>query len=126
MGNTDTVREFIRRWEARDVDGILAMFSDAPFYHNIPMEPLTSQESIRKFIEPFLGPVTAVEWEVKFIAEDADGVVLTERVDTFAFGDKKISLPVMGTFELADGKIARWRDYFDLAEFERQMAAIQS
>ena len=27
----------------------------------------------------------------------------------------------MGTFELADGKITAWRDYFDMAQFQNQM-----
>ncbi len=125
MSNIEKVREFIAKWEARDVDGIIASFSDNPFYHNIPMEPLTSKESIRGFIEPFLKPVTKVTFEVLFIAEDDNGIVLTERIDSFAFGDKRISLPVMGTFEFVDGKLARWRDYFDLRDFETQMAAVQ-
>ena len=51
----------------------------------------------------------------------ADGdVVLTERVDTFQMGDKTVALEVMGTFELRDGKIAAWRDYFDMASWTRQ------
>jgi len=124
MSNIDTVRAFIEKWEAKDVDGILDAFVDDPVYHNIPMEPLTSKDSIRGFIEPFLGPVSSVTWEVLFIAEDPDGVVLTERIDSFAFGEKGISLPVMGTFEIVNGKIAKWRDYFDLREFEKQMAAL--
>ncbi len=125
MSNIEKVREFIAKWEAQDVDGIMASFSDNPFYHNIPMEPLTSKESIRGFIEPFLKPVTKVTFEVLFIAEDDNGIVLTERIDSFAFGDKRISLPVMGTFEFVDGKLARWRDYFDLRDLENQMAAVQ-
>jgi len=125
MSNTDKVRDFIAKWESRDVEGIMAAFSDDPFYHNIPMEPLTSKAAIRGFIEPFLTPVTGVEWTVNFIAEDAAGVVLTERVDAFEFGDKRIALPVMGTFEFDGDKIARWRDYFDLREFENQMASLQ-
>ena len=32
-------------------------------------------------------------------------------------------LPVMGTFEIdAQGKISAWRDYFDLAQFTKQMS----
>lgn len=126
MSNTDRVREFIAHWEARNVNGILAAFSDEPFYHNIPMAPLTSKDDIRAFIEPFLAPATAVRWEVRCIAENSDGVVLTERIDTFEFGDKQISLPVMGTFEFVDGKLSQWRDYFDLQEFERQAAALKA
>ena len=32
-----------------------------------------------------------------------------------------IELPVMGTFEGVDGKIAAWRDYFDLNQFMSQL-----
>ncbi len=37
-------------------------------------------------------------------------------------GDKNLALPVMGVFEIQDGKIAAWRDYFDLATLNQQMA----
>ncbi|HWM52333.1 MAG TPA: limonene-1,2-epoxide hydrolase family protein, partial [Thermoplasmata archaeon] len=30
-------------------------------------------------------------------------------------------LPVMGTFEVSDGKIRAWRDYFDMNQFTRRM-----
>jgi limonene-1,2-epoxide hydrolase len=50
-------------------------------------------------------------------------VVLTERVDVFKLPDKSIALPVMGAFEVTDGKIAAWRDYFDMNQFTSQMAS---
>ena len=37
-------------------------------------------------------------------------------------GDRSIELPVMGTFEVVDGRIAAWRDYFDLNQFMSQLA----
>ena len=43
-------------------------------------------------------------------------MVLTERVDTFTIGGAVAPLPVMGTFEIRDGKICAWRDYFDMAQ----------
>jgi limonene-1,2-epoxide hydrolase len=48
-------------------------------------------------------------------------VVLTERVDVFTTAEKSIELPVMGAFEVRDGKIAAWRDYFDLNQFMSQL-----
>jgi len=41
--------------------------------------------------------------------------VLTERVDRLltSKGEPVVTLRVMGIFELADGKITAWRDYFD-------------
>ncbi len=126
MSNTDKVREFIARFEALDVAGIMATFSDTAFYHNIPMEPLNGIDAIRGFIEPFMQPITEISWALHFIAEDENGVVMTERVDTFVFGDKRVVMPVMGTFEFEHGKLAKWRDYFDMRDFETQMAALES
>jgi limonene-1,2-epoxide hydrolase len=44
-------------------------------------------------------------------------VVMTERVDVFNLPGKSFELPVMGTFEIRDGKISAWRDYFDMNQF---------
>ncbi|MEB3034032.1 limonene-1,2-epoxide hydrolase family protein [[Mycobacterium] nativiensis] len=49
------------------------------------------------------------------IAEGTDGVVFTERVDVGSTqaGEVILRVPVVGVFELRDGKISRWTDYFD-------------
>ena len=49
------------------------------------------------------------------------GTVLAERVDRFVIGGKEVVLPCNGAFEIKDGKIAVWRDYFDMATWQRQM-----
>ncbi len=54
------------------------------------------------------------------------GNVLTERVDKFKINDMWIELPVMGTFEVKDGKVTAWRDYFDLNQFQEQFAKAMS
>ena len=66
-----------------------------------------------------------LRWRMAGVPNFFPGVstVLTERVDTFNRGDKSIVLRVMGTFELREGKIAEWRDYFDMAEWTRQATA---
>jgi limonene-1,2-epoxide hydrolase len=46
--------------------------------------------------------------------------VLTERLDKFVLGGKTVELPVAGVFELKDGKITAWRDYFDMATWTKQ------
>jgi len=90
------------------------------FYHNIPMEPFEGREAASAFIRG-MDPVS-VHWELLSIAEN-DNKVLTERVDNFELANgKKLSVPVMGTFEIENGKIQAWRDYFDLATFANQMA----
>jgi limonene-1,2-epoxide hydrolase len=98
----------------------MAFFADDAVYHNIPMDAVTGTEAIRAFIEGFTGNIEKIEFRVDNIAANGD-VVLTERVDVFTLPAKTIALPVMGTFEVRDGKIAAWRDYFDLNQFMSEM-----
>ena len=118
--NSDVVMAFIDAWNQKDWDAIEASFTDDVVYHNIPMAPLNGKAEAMQMIRGM--QPQSVDWEVLNIAENGN-VVLTERVDNFVMGDgKAVSLPVMGTMELADGKICAWRDYFDLPTFAGQMA----
>ena len=113
-----TVTAFCDAWATGDLDAIMSFFADDAEYHNIPLSPVTGAEPIRKTIEGFTAAATSVEFRVRNIAATASGdVVLTERVDVFVFPNGRVELPVSGTFELRDGKIAAWRDYFDLNQF---------
>jgi limonene-1,2-epoxide hydrolase len=118
----DVVRRFCDAWSRNDLDEIIAFFSDDAVYHNIPLQPVAGPEQIRATIEGFSGGVEKIEFIVDAIAADG-GIVLTERRDVFTFPNGEISLPVMGTFEVVEGKITAWRDYFDLDQFMSQMPA---
>ena len=48
--------------------------------------------------------------------------MLTERTDIMMMSGKKVAVRVMGVFEFKDGLISAWRDYWDLAQFQSQMA----
>ncbi len=116
--NIELVRRFCAEWSSPDIEKILSYFTDDAVYHNMPIQPLQGKDAIRSTIEQFLAPFERCDWDLKQIAASGD-VVLTERVDRF-IGDKTVALPVMGAFEIRDGKIAAWRDYFDMAEWTRQ------
>ena len=121
-GHVRLVEDFISAWNAKNKDEIMAAFAPDCVYHNIPMEPMNGVEAIDAFISGFIGMANEIEWIVHHIAEGTDGSVLTERTDRFFIGEKWIEIRVMGTFDIEDGKIQGWRDYFDLAEFNAQMA----
>ncbi|MEX0786361.1 MAG: limonene-1,2-epoxide hydrolase family protein [Dehalococcoidia bacterium] len=118
--NIDLVRRFCAEWSAPDVAKIVDYFTDDAVYHNMPIQPMQGKDAIKGMIEQFMTPFERCDWEVLQISAAGD-VVLTERVDRF-IGEKSVELPVMGAFEIKDGKIAAWRDYFDLAVWTRQMS----
>jgi limonene-1,2-epoxide hydrolase len=116
----DVVRRFCAAWGTQDLDAIIGFFTDDAVYHNIPLAPVVGPAQIRATIEGFSGGVESIEFRLDAIAADG-GTVLTERLDIFRFANGQIDLPVMGTFEVVDGKIAAWRDYFDMNQFLSQM-----
>jgi limonene-1,2-epoxide hydrolase len=117
---TSIVREFCDSWAKGDLDAIMAFFADDAVYHNIPLAPVNGVDAIRATIAGFTTGVDSVEFRVLHLAAAGD-IVLTERVDVFVFPNGRIELPVSGTFELRDGKIAAWRDYFDMQQFVSQL-----
>jgi limonene-1,2-epoxide hydrolase len=118
--NLETVRSFCDAFSRRDPDEILDFFTEDAIYHNMPMPPVQGKPGIKTVLDMFLKPSESVEFVMLKIAEGDDGSVLTERLDKFVLGGKTVELPVMGAFELTDGKIAAWRDYFDMATWTRQ------
>ena len=59
-----------------------------------------------------------IDLEVVYLVGD-DRVVMTERTEHFVRKDgsrEPFVLPVMGVFELRDGKVVAWRDYFERSQ----------
>ena len=119
--NEALVEAFCAAWKARDVDDIVSYFADDAVYHNIPIEPAVGLEAIRAVIEMFVPPADEIEFTIHLMLSDGD-MVFTERTDRFVTVGKAIDLPVAGVFEIRDGKIVAWRDYFDLQTFMNQSA----
>ncbi|MFN3990928.1 MAG: nuclear transport factor 2 family protein [Erythrobacter sp.] len=123
MTPQQTVEAFIGHWNACDVDAMMALCAPDIVYHNIPMEPVRGTAAMRAMVEGFLANIAACDWVTHAIAANGN-TVLTERTDGFTFKDgRRAAIRVMGTFVLDDaGLIAQWRDYFDMAEFQREFA----
>jgi len=115
--NEQTVREFLAAWPRKNVDELMSYFTDDAVYHNVPVSPVKGKDEIRKVFDGF---VHAFGIELIVVNAAASGnVVFTERIDRFDMNGKQFDLPVNGVFELRAGKIAAFRDYFDLASFEK-------
>lgn len=105
------VLAFVAAQERLDLDGAVALMTDDVVYHNMPLKPVTGRDAVRAYLAKW--PMDSCVWEMRNIAVRGN-VVLTERIDRFTSDGARITIPVMGAFEIVDGRIAHWRDYFDM------------
>lgn len=126
MSDTPTpeqiVDEFVRRLTSHDLDGALELMADDVEYDNVPLGKNLGKEATRTFLAAMDGADEVVFVTHRQVA--AGVLVLNERTDRFRIGDKWMDLPVAGVFEVRDGLITLWRDYFDMATFNSEMAKI--
>ena len=116
------VAEFIGRLERKDVEGAIALVGDTCEYDNVPMGKVYGPDAISALLSPMLAACEEVEWVIYRQAATGN-VVFNERLDRFKMPFGWLEIPVTGVFEVSDGKISLWRDYFDLATYSNQVAA---
>jgi limonene-1,2-epoxide hydrolase len=107
------VREFCELMVKRDAEALRGFFAKDAVYQNTGMPASTGVDAI---VENLAGQFAmfpdSYEYKVLNLAAEGD-VVLTERLDMIRTPSGVQGVPVMGTFVLRDGKIARWTDYWD-------------
>jgi len=119
--NEATIREFVEAWSRLDPAELAGYFAEDGVYHNMPAAPVAGREAVQKFIQGFTGAWTETTWDLLNIASRGN-LVFTERLDRTKAGAKGVDLPCLGIFEMEDGKIKVWRDYFDMATFAGGMS----
>ncbi len=119
--NERIIREFIEAWSRLDPAELAGYFTEDGVYHNMPVGPIAGRANVENFIRGFSASWTETTWDLINIAACAN-VVIAERLDRTRAGDKSVDLPCVGVFELEAGKIKVWRDYFDLATYQKGLA----
>lgn len=109
----ETVNAFMKAAAARDYDAALAFVSDDIEYQNMMLPPAIGKDAMKGVLDAMLTLCTGSEWLVHQEVS-ANGLVMNERTDRFEINGAWHDLPVAGVFNLSDGLIVRWRDYFDL------------
>jgi len=116
-----TVDAMIAALERKDVDAAVELMTDDVEYDNVPMGAVHGRDAVRAALTPFLARCAGVEWQVLHQVEQGD-VVMNERVDRFEMPGGWVGIQVAGLFVVRDGRIALWRDYFDLAAASAALA----
>jgi len=115
------VQALVAAFNRRDAAAVAQLLADDVVCHGIPLAPASGRDAAMAMLAPFLA-ADAIDWQIVAIAV-AGQVVLTERVDRFRFaGQGWTAVRAAGIFEItADGRVAAWRDYFDMAELVAAM-----
>jgi limonene-1,2-epoxide hydrolase len=118
-----TVKAFLKAMEPLDYDTALQYIAETCEYTNPPpIGTVHGPVGVRAVLEPFFAPTKENEFRV--LRELASGpVVMLERLDRHRLEDKWVELPVTGVFEVQEGRITYWRDYFDAATILAQWPA---
>lgn len=117
----ETVTAFLTEW-SKSPEAMRASyhhyFTDATVWENVGVGTTTGVNEALKLLNEFEVGFGIATVKVDMIGMAAAGnIVFNERIDRMiaADGSEIFSIRLMGVFEIEDGKIARWRDYFDTA-----------
>jgi limonene-1,2-epoxide hydrolase len=120
MSPLETVHAFLAAAEERNYEVSLPLLAENVEYQNMPLPPVHGREAVRETLEALLALCGG--FKVVTHREVAEGnLVMNERTDSFLLKGEWVDLPVAGVFEVVDGQITLWRDYFDLPTIMNKM-----
>ena len=115
------IDRFHRAFAKGDFQSVMDCCTDDVVWDNVPMKPIVGKQAVLAFLEKFARGMSDPRHERKNVLE-RDGLVMVEGVENYVKNGKSVRVPYMAAFEIREGKISQWRDYFDLSTVERQLA----
>lgn len=114
--NIATVEKFLTALRDKDLDTADSLLADDLVYQNVGFPTIRGRRRTIKLFQGMQRP--SMGFDVKIHRTAADGnTVLNERTDVLRFGPVRLVFWVCGVFEVQDGRITLWRDYFDNVDF---------
>ena len=117
-----TVETFLYALQDANIDEAGAVGDDGIVYHNVGLPIINGRARVLKLMRAMDRPNVGFGVKIHRIATEGPAV-LTERTDALVFGRFRMQFWVCGVFEVHDGRITLWRDYFDF--FDMTKAAIR-
>ncbi|MDT5109577.1 MAG: limonene,2-epoxide hydrolase [Mycobacterium sp.] len=112
LDNARIVEDFLKALEHQNFETFDALLADDVVYQNVGLPTVRGRERVVKMMRGMEG---RMGFEVKFHRNVAEGsTVLNERTDAMIIGPVRLQFWICGVFEVHDGRITLWRDYFDL------------
>lgn len=121
--NVRTVETFLDALADDDLDTAAAALAEDVVYQNVGLPTIYGRSATIRVFRRMAGRAA---FDVKIHRIAADGAaVLTERTDALTFGPLRLQFWVCGVFEVHNGRITLWRDYFDFFDmFKATLRAV--
>jgi limonene-1,2-epoxide hydrolase len=119
VDNAHTVEVLLSSLQDQDFDTAAAVLDDNVAYQNVGLPTIRGRARAMKLLRGMEG---RARFEVKTHRIAVNGSsVLTERTDVLIFGPVRLQFWVCGVFEVSDGRITLWRDYFDVWDMTKAL-----
>ena len=119
IDNAHTVEVFLAALQDQDIDAAGAVLDEHLVYQNVGFPTIRGRARAMKL---FRGMEGRAGFEVKTHRIAVNGsTVLTERTDALVIGRVRLQFWVCGVFEVTNGRITLWRDYFDMFDFTKAL-----
>ncbi len=113
---THVVERFMELLRRGEVDDAVELLAVDVRYENVGLPTVHGRERVRRLFRGMSGGGGGFDVRIHTISVDGPSV-LTERTDVLKFRQLHIQLWVCGRFDVYDGQIVLWRDYFDYVNF---------
>lgn len=111
----DTLHDVIEAWHRLDIEGVLSHLHDDFVWNNSGgmMPTIEGKEAMRAALTRMAAKTKSNAWRLFDYAEVGDTVWM-EGVDEFIQTDGvRLAVPYAGVLEFKDGRILKWREYFN-------------
>jgi limonene-1,2-epoxide hydrolase len=112
VDSADVVRAFLTAFADGDADLAVSLVADDLVYENVSLPTIRGKRRFEKGAHDFFKRGLGFDVVIHRITEDGD-TVMTERTDALTYRRFRSQFWVCGVFEVHDGVITLWRDYFD-------------
>jgi limonene-1,2-epoxide hydrolase len=112
----EIVESFLYAMRDENYDAMRGALDDEVVCHSVGMPIVRGAHRAVNMLRRLL-QLPGAGFDVKIHRIAAEGTsVLTERTDVMLYGPLRIQFWVCGVFEVRDGRITLWRDYFDFLD----------
>jgi limonene-1,2-epoxide hydrolase len=109
----EVVQRFLGALVEGEVETAVSLVADDLVYANVSLPTIRGKHRFTQAAQFYF---RHMGFDVRVHGIAANGpLVLTERTDQLVFGRLRLQIWVCGSFEVVDGRITTWRDYFDWA-----------